>query len=314
MRYIITLFFLCFYVTVFSQYHFPKKEYAELVLQSKLVVELLEGEGEQIEYMNKSIKEVFAKNWKDTEVLFMTQSGIDTLCAQHQNGYAILYQEDFQYAERRNGHIDQNGRFGFNIGGVGGAPVSYSAFTFSYYSAYLNIRIDGKNHFVTAVGFGNGNLTKIDHLFLYQQISMLINASAEGKKPWHFFRVKDNLEKLKSSTLVIPTFMLKEKDIDKIEKYYDYEYELVDLQTYQDIILNQEAGKSYVKIIWSRQHKMYMWVVVNASTGAILSINSFGGVYFGNQQTAKEVIKAKYLKYATSKLAQKINNRYGWKF
>jgi len=313
MRYIITLFFLCCCGVSFSQYKYPNKEYAKLVLESKLVVELLEGEGADITYMNNSIKDVFTKNWKDTEVLFMTQSGIDSVCAKHKNGYAILYQDDFEYGERRNAHIDQNGGFSFGIGGAGGASTSYNAFTFSYYSSYLNIRIDGKNYFVTAVGFGNGNLTKIDHLFLCQQISLLVKASAEGKKPWQFFKVKKNIEQLKNSSLVLPKFMFKEKDIAKISKYYEHEYELVDLQKYQDVILHKETGKSYIKIIWSRQHQLYMWIVVDAANGAILSINSFGGVHFGSEQTVKEVIKAKYLKYATSKLAQKVNNRYGWK-
>ena len=314
MKNLITIPFLFSFLLSFSQYEYPKQEYAKLVLNSTLVVELLEGNEEDVVNMNNSIKDVFTKHWTATDVLFMTQPEIKTLCNKYKDGYAILYQDDFKYNERRSGYIDKNGGFGFGQGGQGDISTKYTAFSFSYFSAYLNIRIDGKNNFVTGVGFASGNLTKIDHLFLCQQMSLLIHASAEGKKAWEFFNVKKNLEDLKNTTLILPKFMLKEKDIDKIPKYYDYEHKLVDLEEYQNIVFTKKEGKSYIKIIWSRQHKLYMWIVVNAKDGTILSINSFGGVHFGSNQTAKEVIKVKYLKYAGSKLAQKVNNRYGWKF
>ncbi|WAC02715.1 hypothetical protein N7U66_03325 [Lacinutrix neustonica] len=301
MRYITMFFFFCYCSVCFSQYKFPKQEYAQLVLDSKLVVELLDGESEYNAIMNSSVKEVFINNWKHTEVLFLTRSGIDSLRNIHKNGYSFLYQKASKYSERR-----------FREDNLGRSST-YEAFTFSSYRYFLNILIEGKNHFVTSIDFGTNNLIETDHLFLYQQLSLLIQASAEGKKPWHFFKVNRNLEQLKNSTLVMPRFLFKEKDSSKIEDYYKHDYQLVDFNAYQELILNKETGKSYIKIIWSPQHKLYMWIVVNASDGAILSINSFGGLHFSNEQTVKEVIKVKYLKYATSKLAQKVNNRYGWK-
>ncbi|MDO6758564.1 hypothetical protein Q4566_00010 [Tamlana sp. 2_MG-2023] len=301
MKYLITICFLFCYASSFSQYSYPKKEYAQLVLKSKLVVTLLEGESEYVANMNSSIKEIFTNKWTDTEVLFLTQPEIDNLRKVHKNGYSFLYQKAGESNERRFGEDNL------------GESYTYNAFTFSNYQYYLNILIDGKNHFVTGVDFGNANLMKADHLFLCQQLSKLIKASAEGKKSNQYFNVKNNIEQLKNSTLVLPRFMFREKDLDKIGNYYDYPFQLVDLQGYQEVILNEESGNSYVKIIWSRQHHLYVWVVVDATNGSIISINSFGGVHFGSDQTMNEVIKAKYLKYATSKFAQKVNNRYGRK-
>ncbi len=311
------LFFLALFVSYlnYGQYTYPKKAYAQKVLESTLVVELFEDDNETAQFMNKSLKEVFVENWKATPVLFMTQKGIDSLCKVHKNGYAILYQNDFEYNEQRKGHINRNGGFGFNAANAGAGEIStrYTAFTFSHFKCYLNIRIDGINTYVTSVDFGNGELTKIDHLFLCQRLSHLINAAAAGTSSKAYLNIGENQERLKQSSLLLPKDFFKEKDHPKIAKYYEHNYELVDWAVYQNAILNKEKDKSYVKIIWSNQHKLYMWIVVNAADGSILAITGFGGIQFGNYHTVNDIIKAKHLKYVTSKFAQKFNNRYGRK-
>ena len=308
---IVFVLFICIRTLSYAQFTYPKQNKAEIVLKSTLIVELLEGKSEHIINLNNSLKEVFENYWKDTALRFMTTSEIKQFLAENENGYAILYQEDYQYSESRKGSIDSNGRFSFGM--QGNQSVNYTAFTFSSYCFFLNIRIDCVNQYVTSIGFGNDDLSKVDHLFVVQQLKLLLDAATSGKKSKHYLNVKSNIEYLKSTTLILPKSMFMTKDIHKIDDYYKFNYELVDEQTFQDIILNKTNGKTYPKIIWSTQHKMYMWIVVDATNGAIRSVNSFGGFHFGKNQSAKQVIKAKYLKYATSKLAQKVNNRYGWK-
>ncbi|MBP2832837.1 hypothetical protein J8281_11630 [Aquimarina sp. U1-2] len=307
-KFLLVLVMIC--ANSFAQYTYPKTSLAKNVLASTLVVQLLDGDNEVVSRRNDDIIAVFRDHWKHTDLLFLTQSQIDSLAEKHKNGYSYVFQDDFEYNETRNRHINSDGSihpFGDGMGG----RLSYNAFTFGYYSCYLNARIDGDYEFITSIGFANDNLRKTDYLFLYQQLSRLLDAAAQEKPTKEYFNVNRNIETLPSKTLVLPKHFFKEKDYGKISKYYDHSYELVDIEVYEQTILNREVEKAYVKIIWSHQHKLYMWVVVNAEDGAILAITGFGGVSFGSYHTANEIIKAKHLKYTTSKFAQKINNRYG---
>ncbi len=308
--------FLIVLVTIstsaFAQYAYPKVDLAKKVLATTLVVELLEGDNKVVATRNTAIQSVFKNNWKHTAVLFLTQSQIDSLAEQHQNGYSYVFQDDFEYSGTRNRHVNSDGSIHPYGDGMGGR-IQYNAFTFGYYNCYLNVSIDGDYKFVTSIGFANAELLETDYLFLCQQLSRLVRAASEEKTTKEYFNVKRNIETITAKTLMLPKNFFKEKDHDRIGKYYDHKYELVDIQEYENLILNKEPDKAYIKIIWSHHHKLYMWVVADAADGAILSIVGFGGASFGSYHTANDIIKAKHLKYVTSKFAQKINNRYGWK-
>ena len=122
--------------------------------------------------------------------------------------------------------------------------------------------------------------------------------------------MEGNIEKIKSSTLLILKDFYKEKDIKKMSSHYNYTYEIVDFKNYENSILNFEKGKTYQKIMWNDFLGLYIWVVVDCESGKILAQTSFGGVTFGRYHTANEIIKAKHFKYATSKFAQKVNSRH----
>jgi hypothetical protein len=118
------------------------------------------------------------------------------------------------------------------------------------------------------------------------------------------------MNQLTSSTLIIPKEYIKEKEVSKVGDYYTHPLELVDLDKYQDIILEKKDEMAYVKIIWSIQHELYLWVTVSAVDGKILSQTSFGGVKFGSHQDADDIIKVKHLGYAANLRAQEFNHKY----
>ena len=68
-------------------------------------------------------------------------------------------------------------------------------------------------------------------------------------------------------------------------------------------------AKIYIKILWNDYQNAYMWVTIDTETGRVLSQMSFGGIKFGVEHNANELIKAKHLKYATNKTFQKVNSR-----
>jgi hypothetical protein len=104
--------------------------------------------------------------------------------------------------------------------------------------------------------------------------------------------------------------MFTEREQKRIPKRYEYEYEIVDSEKYQEIILNKQKGHYYIKIIWSNQHEIYAWVTVDSEDGSIKSILGFGGISFGSNHTANATIKSKHLQYITQFNAQNMNNRY----
>lgn len=295
----------------FSQYVYPKKENAEKVLGNKLAIQLLEEKTENEKFLNQALKDVFVNNWKLTEVVFLDNNEISKLKNSKQEGYSFLTQNDKLREDVRSGYINSDGRMHkIGIGGIGSVKFDYTAFTFSYYDFNLEIINKNKLTQVTKIGFANGELSKIDYLFLCQQIKNLNENAAKDIPSNVFYDVERNIEKCKKSKLILLKDLFREKDQTEIKSNYEFEYELADRDKYQDIILKQEKNQSYVKIIWSHHHQMYMWIVVDAENGAIISQMGFGGVQFGKNHSANDIIKAKHLKYITSKTAQKINSKY----
>ncbi len=308
------LLFLSFNLS--AQYEYPKKEHVDIVLQSTLAVQLLEEEDEWGQYANAAVREIFTDNWKLTEVVFLSKTEIEKLKELKDTSYAYLTHDDELLKDLRMDHMSTSPEtFGKTYGMGVNAPtesISYRrvAFTFAYYSYNLEIIGKKKPISVTKIGFANGELSKIDYLFLCQQLSYLMNSSSKEIPEKEYYNIKSNIEISKSSKLILPKDFFKEKDIEKMDSYYDYDFEVVDAESYQSVILDKKRGNAYVKIIWSHQHNMYLWVVVNAEDGAIVAQTGFGGIKYGVHHQANEIIKAKHLKYITSNTAQKLNSRY----
>lgn len=310
-QFVFLIFFLVILNNSFSQYVYPKKENAEKVLGNKLSIQLLDEKTESEKYLNQALKDVFMNNWKLTEIVFLDKNEINKLKNSKQDGYTFLTQNDKLREDIRSGYMSSDGRMHkIGFGNAGDLKFDYTAFTFSYYDFNLEIINNNKLTQVTKIGFANGELSKIDYLFLCLQIKNLIENAAKDIPSNVFYDVERNIEKCKNSKLILLKDLFKEKDQTEIKSLYEFEYELVDRDKYQDIILNQEKSQSYVKIIWSHHHEMYMWIVVDAENGSIISQMGFGGVQFGKNHSANEIIKAKHLKYITNKTSQKINSKY----
>lgn len=300
-------------INVFSQYNYPKQELAKQVLESKLAVQLYSENSEEDKHSNQAIKEIFNNEWKLTEIEFFTKEEINKLKTEKNKEYAYLVFDESLRSDVRSGYISPNGKI--TRVGVSDNPnstrFSYTAFSFTYFEYALQIvNKKGKIKNVTEICFANGELSKIDYLFLCQQLDRLLKHSSEHDSSKKYYDVKANIERIKSTELLLLDNFFREKDKNKMSKYYDYKYKLVDMTEYENTILNKEAEKTYVKIIWSQHHNMYMWLVVNAENGAIIAQTGFGGVKFGRHHNANEIIKAKHLKYITNKMAQKVNSRY----
>ena len=163
---------------------------------------------------------------------------------------------------------------------------------------------------ITSIGLASSDLSSIDYLYVVQQLNLLIKASIEETPMKDYYNVERNISKCKELNLIILKDFIKEKDKSNLNTYYKNKCELVDYKTYENAILNKMQDVAYTKIIWSNQHKIYVWVVVNAENGETLSLLSFGGVKFGRSHEANDIIKVKHFKYIESKGGQKFNDKY----
>lgn len=296
-------------IKVSAQYPFPDKELCDQIAGRTLAVELIKETDDNAKNLNAAIKEVFNQNWKMTPVEFITSKQRQQILDKKDTKYVVLTQAEDLKTIKRTGHIDKYGMRTFaRIESV--RSFKYTVFSFEYYNFRLLLPTSKKNKLVTQIGFPNGDLSKIDYLFLIQQLNKLIDSSINATPMNEFYNVDRNIEAIKGKNLVILSDFIKPKEVEKISENYDYKYELVDFTAYEDVILNKKPGNCYTRIIWSNQHEIYMWVIVDAENGDILSLMSFGGVKFGSHHTANDIIKAGHFKYVYNNKAQKFNDRY----
>jgi hypothetical protein len=294
-----------------AQYIFPDQALCQELQQRTLVVQLLDERGEEEKYLNEALKSEF-KSWVITPVVFLGGKEVDQLLKNRDTRYAILTQNVELAKDVRSRNVDQNGRLTVATGEKGTFVYKqyYTAFSFSHYNFDLILPDAKKSKTITSVGFANGDLSRVDYVYLVQQLSRLVQASLDGVSLSAFYDPSANVASVRSSKLLLFQDFFKEKELNQIPEYYEAEYELVDMARYQDAILYRSEGVCYVKIIWSDQLAMYEWIVVNASDGKILSQVGFGGVKFGSSHDANELIQVKHLKYVTNEKAQQFNNKY----
>lgn len=299
--------FLTCSLAVMAQYDVPKKEYCDELKNRTLAIELLEGNSETVTNLNKTLKEVFTDEWKWSGIEFLSKSEIDNILDSKNTNYFVLRQSSTAKEDIRRGYIDKYGRRS-NVGI--GSSYSYVAFSFAYYDFNLLMPTNKKPIKVMDVGLANGDLARIDFLYVAQQLNRHIKASIDEVGMKEFYNIERNIEACKNKKIIILQDFIKGKERAKIGNYYKGEYELVDYNAYQDVILKQTPGNAYVKIIWSNQHKLYVWVVADAETGETLSLLSFGGVKFGHNHKANDIIKVKHFQYIDFKKGQKFNDKY----
>jgi hypothetical protein len=300
-----------FYNTAYGQFPYPDKDDASLVLSKTLAVELLDGK--ENEYLNNSLIQIFKDNWSYTDVVFLTSTEIEKAFTDKNESYAYLFQSNniVTHGRTSSSYVDQFGRKTFNSIGSKEIKTDYIAFTFENFPFELKVLENGKTKNITNITFANSELTKIDYIFLVQQLNRLISFASEGKNSSEYYNdVEVNIEKIKAKKLLILSDFFTEKDLKKMASFYDYDHEVVEYIRYEDAIIDHEKNSMYIKIIWNHFAGVYIWIVVDSESGQILAQTSFGGVKFGRHHTANDIIKAKHLSYSTSKFAQKINTRH----
>ena len=295
----------------FSQYIYPDQDLCEELKQRTLLVQLLDETDEASKALNNALRDEF-EAWNLCPVEFKSNAQVEEILNSRNTKYAVLTQDNAVQKDIRSRNVDQNGKLIIGSGTEDGVfKQFYTAFSFSYYNFDLLLPTGKKKpETITSITFANPELSRIDYLYLVQQLNRLIESSLVGTKSGDYMDPESNVSKIEKSKLIFLKDFFKEKEIGDISKYYESPYELVDMERYQEVILEKEPGLCYAKIIWSNQINMYIWVVVNAADGQILAQQSFGGVKFGSSHDADDIIKVKHLKYVTNVKAQKFNNKY----
>lgn len=296
----------------FGQFKYPSKKNMDILADKTLAVELLEGENN--ESLNNALIQSFDDKWTFTNVEFFKSSEISQLLKDKNEDYVYLFQGNANKEDirTRKTYTHSNGRKADNsFGKIIESKQDYLAFSFQYYAfKLLNIN-EGKAKTITRITFANSELSKIDYIFLVQQLDRLVTYAYNGETANDYYGdIEKNIEKIKSSKLILLNDFFKEKDLNKMSKFLDIPYELVDYESYENTIINQEKGTTHIKIIWNDFQGLYVWIVVDSESGKILAQTSFGGIKFGKYHTANEIIKPKHLKYMTNRTAQKFNSRH----
>ena len=303
------LFFFLLSTPAFSQYPYPDKDLCEELKKRTLVVELLDETDETKTILNNALKEEFGA-WDICPVVFKTSEEVSAILDARDTQFALLTQDNAVQRNIRTRKLDEKGRL-MHGPGLPSNEQDYVAFTFSYYSFELLLPTGKKDpENITTIGFANGELSRIDYLYLVQQLNRLLSSSLSGSASSEYYDAEQGVAKISASKLIFLKDFFKEKEVAEIPKFLEVEFELLDMDEYQQVILGRESGKSYAKIIWSNQANIYVWVVVNAEDGEILGQQGFGGVKFGKTHDANDIIKVKHLKYVTNVNAQKFNSKY----
>ena len=285
----------------FAQNPFPSKELTDQVYKRKLVVQLFTVNNSLDSLLNEDLKEIIKSSWQISEVEFMTPEQINRV--NNNPKYALLI----------HGDTLKNVRVSHTRTVPGGGYYyrdTYVAFTFSFYNFTLTLKAGDEDKTVTDIGFANGDLSRSDFIYLCQQLNNLLTASRNNVPKSTFYDVPSNIEKCKTYTLVLLEDLFKPEDRENMSKLYTGKYKFVKGAEYEKIIADRQPQMGYVKIIWSNQHRLYLWIVVDAENGRVISQMGFGGVSFGSEQHANEIIKGKHLKYCQDKFSQNLNNRY----
>lgn len=294
---------------VFAQYSYPDQDMCQELKNRTLVVELLDETDESNIILNNALKEEF-EAWDISPVMFKTSEEVSEILDARDTQFAVLTQDNAVQKDIRARKLDDKGRLMFGAG-LPSSTQNYVAFAFSYYNFDLQLPTGKKNPVtITSIGFANPELSRIDYLYLVQQLSRLVNSSLSGTPSSEYYDAAVSVAKIKASKLIFLKDFFKEKEVAEIPDNLEAEFELVDMGAYQETILSKEPGKTYAKIIWSNQVNMYVWAVVNAEDGQILGHQGFGGVKFGKTHEANDIIKVKHLKYVTNEKAQKFNSKY----
>jgi hypothetical protein len=304
----------------YGQYPYPKQAFAERVKDRTLAVQLLPEETEVESALNAVLIEAFDENWELTAVEYFSPKAFAALKKSSRDRYAFLEQRtELNESLRLDMDYIDGSLHGRILGTSNSATQTFKdelkayqvdEVPFDYYDFVLNVFDGKKEKFVTTVSFINDDLGKHDYLFLCQQIQLLLTYSAQGYSARNYQDTELNMNALSQSTTYFLDDFHEQDVLDHFDKYYAYPYRVVAYADYVDLILSKKEGAAYLKMIFAMQQNKYMWGLVDAATGRVLSLNECGDYKFSGSFDADKIVKPAYLKSATDINAQMLNNYY----
>lgn len=297
-----------------AQFYYPTKEEANDVKSKKIAIELLNENNPNNIILNNALKNVFNEYWNNSKgIEYFSSSKIDEIIKAKNTDYVYLLQSEgaTESVRTRVKYLDNSGnKISNSVNNSIEVKKKYVAFRFNYYPFSLKRFKNDELSLITRVCFANSFLSKSDYLFLNQQLDRLLNFAYKGKSSNEYYgNIAENSEKIKNSQLLIMKDYFKEKDLSKMNSHYKNKFQIVEYNEQEKIVLDKTNDNIYLKILWSDLLKVYVWVTIDCETSRVLSQMSFGGIKFGVDHNANELIKAKHLKYSTNKLFQKVNSR-----
>ena len=303
----------------YCQYPYPRVELAELALNRTLAVQLLYEDSEVEEALNQVLKET-VMTYYEGEAEFFFPPELEKAMRKNGEDYAFLTQPEFLEEDVRMDISYVDGSFHSWILGGSNEPSDlarhevedfrYESVRLGQYQFILSL-IDGRREKqISTVILPNGNVGKHDHLFIIQQFDLLLGSAVEGVMRSDFVDVEENIDRIKSTTCYFLKDYFSEETQAEFTDFYEYPYELVSFQEYQQVILNRQEESTYIRIIFSFQHNKYMWVIVDASDGRVLALNDIGDYKFTGTFDATNLIKPRHLKLSLSEDTQLLNNYY----
>jgi hypothetical protein len=287
----------------FAQFRYPKPQYVEELKKRTVVVALFNEKTEVEKLANEYIKKYFAEYWKLTPVEFRGIDEVVKLFDSNDQRYAIIVHES--------GDHDMEGVRRMRNGVRESKPTVVA--TLSFYAITLYLVTDNEELLdpVFQVTFVHSLLQPVDYVFALQQFNNHLLSVDQGLTSKEFFPIKENLEILKTRTLMLERGFM-EVEEDEIGEVYKHPYTVFSSDTFNNKILETEEGFVYPKLIWAPAGPAYMFAVTDAATGKIYSLVALGGVNrtkFGTTRPSYYVDRV-HLKYFGSEFANKINSRY----
>ncbi|MFY0689028.1 MAG: hypothetical protein JXQ90_17795 [Cyclobacteriaceae bacterium] len=305
-------------IRVYAQYPYPDPDDVKYIKDKALAVQLLEEETEVEAALNTVLKEIFDAEWELGVVEYFSPKEFESAKRKSTEQYFFLDQEDrlsdrirfdFSYidgslknlimgASEAADALEKEALQNYSCGEL---SLDYADFTLSVF--------DGKKERVlTHVTFMNDMVLKHDYLFLSQQLQHLLKSALSGVMRANYLNHERNIDVLTNSTFLLPMEYF-ESTVSLVDKTLETDYEVLEFVDYQSKILNKALGV-YFKVVFSYQHNKYMWLMVDARDGQILSVNECGVYKFSGTFTPPQLIKPRTLKLAFDMEFQLLNDYY----
>jgi hypothetical protein len=276
----------------------PRKEQIAELKKRILVVALYDKSEDQYQSKNDVIQELFRTGWHwNDSIQFRTREEIEKLYDKSDERYAVMEISWDKYTIQSRQHLE--------------TTFVQPFYAYSLYLITKDVLKLSKSEekiikrIVFAVNYPFVTEERADLSFAIQQFDFHLSEAERRTTEKLPYPVAENLDALKSRTLLLPQEYLKsDADEASIAKHYKHPFKIVSREEMLQAAKGKKAGYAYVKFIYSLMYKQYAVVTVDAETGAILSLFKMGGLGFGPDGA---ILKGKYIAELASKSTQQSN-------